>query len=149
MENRLSIQMELGMREVRECNAYSRQFGLVLKEPETRELVECRQKVLVDTGRVEFGGGILPKLIHAFCDSPYIDQETYAATLAELQEAFYYFKGEAQERFTDDERIEFIKTRRQGELVSLPPLFLNLDFRSSLKVEDYSGACIYSCRFQR
>ena len=77
METRLSIQMELGMREVRECSAYSGQFGLVLKEPEIRELVECRQEALVDTGRVEFGGGILPKLIHALCDSPYIDQETH------------------------------------------------------------------------
>ena len=36
------------------------------------------------------------------------DQETYAATLTELQEAFYYFKGETQERFTDDELIEFM-----------------------------------------
>ena len=118
MENRLSIQMELGMQEVRACNAYIGQFGLVLKEPEIRELVECRQKALVDTGRVEIGGGILPKLIHAFCDSPYIDQETYAATLAELQEAFYYFKGEAQERFSDDELIEFMEAvfneRAQG-----------------------------------
>ena len=108
VENRLSIQMELGMQGVRVCDEYSGQFGLVLKETEIRELVECRQKALLDTGRVEFGGGILPKLIRAFCDSPYIDQETYAATLTELQEAFYYFKGEAQERFTDDELIEFM-----------------------------------------
>ena len=71
------------------------------------EFIDSMKK-LVDTGCVEFGGGILPKLIRAFCDFPYIDQETYAATLTELQEAFYYFKGEAQERFTDDELIEFM-----------------------------------------
>ena len=34
VENRLSMQMELGMQEVRACNAYSGQFGLVLKETE-------------------------------------------------------------------------------------------------------------------
>lgn len=114
MENRLSVQMELGMEEVRSCNEYSGQFGLVLREAEIRELVECRQKALVDTGRVEFGGGILPKLIRAFCASPYIDQETYAPTLAQLQEAFYYFKGEAGERFSDDELIEFMEAVFNG-----------------------------------
>lgn len=60
------------------------------------------------TGRIEFAGGILPKLIYAFCDSPYIQQENYESTLAELQEAFYYFKSESLEQFTDDELIEFM-----------------------------------------
>ncbi len=110
----LAIQLQLGLQELRDCNAYSRQFGLVLKEDEIQDLAECRQKALADTGRVEFGGGILPKLIHAFCDSPFIDQENYAATLAELQDAFYYFKGEAEERFSDDELIGLMVTVFNG-----------------------------------
>ena len=47
-------------------------------------------------------------MIEAFCDSPYIEQENYADTLAELQEAFYYFKTEAMDRFSDDELIEYM-----------------------------------------
>lgn len=103
-----NLQSQAALKEIRDCNKLSSRFGLILKEPEIQALAECRQKVLRDTGRVEFGGGILPKLIYAFCDSPYLDQDHYEATLAELQEAFYYYKGEAQERFSDDELIDFM-----------------------------------------
>lgn len=110
----LALQIERGIQEVRACNDFSGQYGLMLREEEIRELVECRQKALRDTGRVEFGGGVLPKLIRAFCASPHLDRGNYAATLAELQEAFYYFKGEAEERFSDDELIEFMASVFNG-----------------------------------
>ncbi len=93
---------------MRECNAYSSNFGLSLSETEIAELVTCRAEALRTAGRIEFGGGILPKLIQAFCDSPYIYQDNYADTLAELEEAFYYFKTEAMDRFSDDELIEYM-----------------------------------------
>lgn len=106
----LPMQQELiaAYQEVRECNVYSENFGLVLSESEITELVSCRAEALRDSGRIEFGGGILPKLIRAFCDSPYIDQDNYVDTIAELQEAFYYFKTEAMDRFSDEELIEFM-----------------------------------------
>lgn len=94
--------------EVRKCNEYSENFGLVLSESEIAELVSCRAEALRASGRIEFGGGILPKLILAFCDSPYINQDNYADTIAELQEAFYWFKTEAMDRFSDEELIEFM-----------------------------------------
>ena len=92
-------------RELRDCNAYSGRFGLTLRENEIAELVESRAEALRASGRIEFGGGILPKLIRALCDSPFIMQEDYAAVLSELQEAFYRFKNEAMDRLTDDELI--------------------------------------------
>ena len=95
-------------RELRDCNAYSAHFGLTLCENEIAELVESRAEALRATGRVEFGGGILPKLIRALCDSPFIMQEDYAAVLSELQEAFYRFKNEAMDKLTDDELIELM-----------------------------------------
>lgn len=116
MQNQMLI--ESAKQEVRACNAMSEKFGLSLNEDEIRELVECRADALKKTGRIEFAGGILPKLIYAFCDSPYIQQENYECTLAELQEAFYYFKSESLEQFADDELIEFMvkvfKGRAQG-----------------------------------
>ena len=102
------MQIENAKQEIRDCNAVSERYGLKLNEDEIREIVECRATALKDTGRIEFAGGILPKLIYAFCDSPYMEKENYESTLAELQEAFYYFKGEALELFTDDELIEFM-----------------------------------------
>lgn len=92
-------------RELRDCNAYSGRFGLTLRESEIAELVESRAEALRASGRIEFGGGILPKLIRAICDSPFIMQEDYAAVLSELQEAFYRFKNETMDRLTDDELI--------------------------------------------
>lgn len=44
-----------------------------------------------------------------FADSPYIYQDNYVTTLTELQECFYYFKGEALEDMTDDELIYLMK----------------------------------------
>ncbi len=101
-------QMCAARQELRECNAYSGRFGLTLCENEIAELAEGRAEALRASGRIEFGGGILPKLIRAICDSPFIEQENYAGVLAELQEIFYYFKNETRDRLTDDELIELM-----------------------------------------
>ena len=108
LKNQHLLAVEEAKEEIRICNEFTNQFGLTLNEKEIGELVQCRSDALKKSGRVEFGGGILPKLIYAFCDSPYMEQENYALTLEALQEAFYYFKSEAQEFYTDDELIEFM-----------------------------------------
>ena len=95
--------------ELRDCNLFTGRFGLSLSEEQIESLVTRRFGALRDTGRVEFGEGILKKLIYAFCDSPYLFQESYEDTLLELQDSFYYFKGEAEERFSDDELLGFMK----------------------------------------
>lgn len=101
-------QITAARRELSECSAYSGKFGLTLSETEITELIAGREEALRASGRIEFGGGILPKLIRAFCGSPFIEQENYAAVLADLQEAFYYFKTEAHDRLSDDELIELM-----------------------------------------
>lgn len=101
--------------EIRCCNELNQIYGLTLTEGDITELVELRGQALKTTGRVEFGGGILPKLIRAFCKSPYVDAYSYAATLGELQDAFYYFKNESEDRFSDDELIEFMEKVFNGQ----------------------------------
>lgn len=114
------LAVETAKNEIRACNEFSERFGLTLSETEIEELVQCRAEALKNSGRVEFGGGILPKLIFAFCDSPYMDQENYEPTLAELQEIFYYYKSEALDLYTDDELIEIMVSvfngRAQGSV---------------------------------
>lgn len=102
------IQLAAAAQELRDCIPVCGQYGLSLSDADIRELIGARKVALRDSGRIEFQGGILPKLIYAFCDSPYVDSESWVETLEELQEAFYYYKGEAEERFTDDELIEFM-----------------------------------------
>ena len=116
--NKLTIwQMQLvkTKEEIRCCNDFSRVYGLSLTEADITELVELRGQALHSTGRVEFGGGILPKLIRSCCKSSYVEAYNYAATLGELQDAFYYFKNESQDLFSDDELIEFMEKVFNGQ----------------------------------
>lgn len=109
------MQVSRAKEEIRCCEDLNRLHGLTLTETDITELVEFRGQALRNTGRVEFGGGILPKLIRAFCGSPFVDRDNYAATLADLQDAFYYFKNESQDRLSDDELIEFMSTVFNGQ----------------------------------
>ena len=116
--NELSIrqmQLSAAKEEIRCCNDLNAIYGLTLTEADITELVELRGQALRNTGRIEFGGGILPKLIRAFCKSSYVDAYNYATTLADLQDAFYYFKNESEDRFSDDELIEFMEKAFNGQ----------------------------------
>lgn len=112
--------MQTAVEELRQCNAISGQFGLALSDPQIQALLKHRFSALRETGRMEFGQGILPKLIYAFCDSPYISQMDYEDILLELQDIFYYFKNESMEQISDEELIAFMKSvfdgRAQGSL---------------------------------
>lgn len=109
------MQLSAAKDEIRRCNALNQLYGLTLTESDITELVELRGQALKNTGRVEFGGGILPKLIRAFCKSPYVDPFNYAAVLGDLQDAFYYFKNESDDRFSDDDLIEFMEKVFNGK----------------------------------
>ena len=87
-------------------NRRSGPYGLTLSEPAFERLLQHRAETLKQTGRIELGGGVLEKLITAFCDSPYIVQSKYEEILLELQELFYYFKNECRDLVTDDELID-------------------------------------------
>ncbi|MGN1181218.1 MAG: DUF6323 family protein [Suilimivivens sp.] len=103
------------IQKVMEMNRQTERFGLVLTQEEAKLLVENRNHVLKEQQRVEFGEGILPKLIFAFCDSAYIDQENYVETIARLQEIFYIFKNETLDEITDDELLEFMREQFEGK----------------------------------
>ncbi len=109
------MQLAAAKDEIRCCNELNQLYGLTLTEADITELVELRGQALRSTGRVEFGGGILPKLIRAFCKSPYVDQFNYASVLGDLQDAFYYFKNESEDRFSDDDLIEFMEKVFNGK----------------------------------
>ncbi|ROR23936.1 hypothetical protein EDD66_11267 [Mobilisporobacter senegalensis] len=91
------------------CNDQTEQFGLTLTQEEAKELIISRNDSLKLYQRVEFSSGILEKLIYNFCDSMYINQDNYADTLATLQDIFYMFKNEAEDKLTDDELMAFMK----------------------------------------
>lgn len=94
---------------IRKTNRYTQQFGLVLSEAEMELLVQERRESLKEQQRVEFGRGVLEKLIYVFCDSSYIWQENYADTIMRLQDIFYLYKNESMDELTDDELIGFMR----------------------------------------
>ena len=98
-----------------EMNQKTERFGLTLTKEDAKMLAESRKTELREQRRVEFGEGILPKLIFTFCDSPYIAQEDYVDTIARLQEIFYLYKNESMDELTDDELLEYMKNAFDGE----------------------------------
>ena len=141
MDNNLSLtlfewQRLAALEELRTCNDVSDRFGLHLAESQMEALVQRRFEALRHTGRIEFGEGVLRKLVLAFCDSPYIFQQMYEYTLSELQDAFYYFKNESNDLYTDDELIEFMETVFNG------PAQGSLDYLIGTSLEDL-------CRYAR
>lgn len=90
-------------------------YGLALSENQLIALQQARNESLRKYQRVEFGRGILDKLIFTFCDSQYIFQDNYEEVLEELQDIFYLFKNESQDKLTDDELLVFM--REQYETV--------------------------------
>ena len=101
--------------EIKKCNEITMKYGVTLSDTQIENLINKRFESLKNTGRIEFGDGILKELIEAFCDSPYIIQENYEETLEELQDIFYFFKGEDMDQIGDDELIEFMKEYFNGE----------------------------------
>ncbi len=97
------------------CNQYTEKFGVRLSEEEAVFLLKARKNSLKEQERIEFGEGILSKLIFTFCDSPFIYQDNYVDSLEALQNIFYLYKNESLDELTDDELLEYMKKHFDGE----------------------------------
>lgn len=95
--------------ELEQCNTVSARWGLTLSREQMERLAQRRFEALRDTGRVEFGEGILGKLIRAFCDASELQQSEYEETLSKLQALFYYYKNECSDTLSDDELIAALR----------------------------------------
>lgn len=120
--------------QILETNSYTKEYGLTLSNEEAGLLAAERGNVLREQKRVEFGPGILTRIIYEFCDSAYIEQENYVETLVRLQEIFYLFKNEMSDEITDDELLHFMK--EQFETIC----FGDLDYLAGTCLEIFSKA---------
>lgn len=91
------------------CNEELRKHGLVLTEQQALELTQTRTNALKESKRIELNGSIVDKLILAFCNSPYINKDTYEDTFHELINLFYDLKNNTWDTLSDDDVIEFMK----------------------------------------
>ncbi len=103
------LQQQNQLAKVVETNRVTQQYGLSLSEQEAQLIVAERSHALRESRRVEFGEGIIPKIIYEFCDSDFIDQNNYVDTLVRLQDIFYMYKNEMQDEISDDELLHFMR----------------------------------------
>ena len=90
MEKEFIILSERGQADIiKRTNEYTNQFGLSLTDKDIAELLIRRRECLSEQQRVEFGTGILDKIIFAFCDSDYLYQDNYLESISRLQNIFY------------------------------------------------------------
>ncbi|SHJ94657.1 hypothetical protein SAMN02745163_02898 [Clostridium cavendishii DSM 21758] len=97
--------------EVLSCNELTREYSLKLSDADVKEILNTRNIALKKTGRIEFNGQIINKIITSFCDSPYISQYNYSDTINELVEIFYNYKNETLDYIGDEELIEIMKEK--------------------------------------
>lgn len=100
--------------------ALSARAGLPLSARQAEALLAHQERTLLDLGRVDFSGGILPKLMAAFADSPYALAEDWPDTLAALTELFYAFKSETRDAMADDNLLLAMRRRFGGSAGRLP-----------------------------
>lgn len=91
------------------CNEEIRKYGLVLTKQQALALVKTRTNALRENKRIEVNGSIVDKIILAFCDSHYIEKDTYESILHELIGLFYNLKNNTWDTVSDDDLIEFMK----------------------------------------
>lgn len=111
LENGLSM-VELALRaakaELAACEDLMDRYGLRLTASQQAALAARQQRALAQTGRILLEGGVLQRLVYAFCDSPFIQPEDWAETLGELIDTFYEYKNESGDALSDDELVEWM-----------------------------------------
>lgn len=103
------LQQETQLAKVMETNRLTEKYGLALSEQDAKLIVAERINALREHRRVEFGQGIVTRIIDEFCDSDFIDQGNYVETIIRLQEIFYLYKNEMQDEISDDELLHLMK----------------------------------------
>ena len=111
----LVLQQKEQLSKVMGTNEITKRYGLALSEQEAQLILEEQKGALKKYQRAEFGTGITSKIIYEFCDSSYIDQNSYVDTIIRLQEIFYQYKNEMLDEITDDELLHLMK--EQFELI--------------------------------
>lgn len=126
-----------------ECNKELAKYGLALTKQQALALAHTRTHALKESGRIELNGSVVDKLMLAFCDSPYMEKDSYEKTLHELIPLFYGLKNDTWDTLSDDTIIAFLKNafnnRCHGsvDLVSDEALRLSAHIRSGKSLETF------------
>lgn len=126
------LQSQNQLAKVIETNQYTERFGLTLSQQDAQLILDNRKTALREQNRVEFGEGIVPKIIFEFCDSDFIDQSNYVDTIIRLQEIFYLYKNEMNDEITDDELLHLMREQYETQC------FGDLDYLEGTCLSDFT-----------
>lgn len=90
-------------------NEITKDKNLVLSLKEIIMLIENKNNILKDIGRVEIGKSIIDDIIYAFYDSSYIDSDNYFETINELINIFYMYQDKFSNYLVDEEIILYLR----------------------------------------
>lgn len=100
---------ETYINEVLEVNEEIREFGLELTAKDVTQIINARNKVLYNYGRVELSYDVTKKIIKEFGSSFFVNNENYISIFNEMNELFYYIKNETEDKIGDDNLIYIMK----------------------------------------
>ena len=78
------LQQQNQLSKMMEVNRATERYGLSLSEQDAKMILAERNQALQRERRVEFGEGIALQIIYEFCDSDFIEQDSYADTIIRL-----------------------------------------------------------------
>lgn len=108
----------LTLKKVSELNELTLKYGLKLTDKEINNLIDYKNNILKEIGRVEILDNTLENLIYEFCDSNYIDSENYYQTLYDLTNIFYTYQNEFCHKLTDEQIIKYLKVNFENNCAS-------------------------------
>ena len=134
MESMFMMKQEKKLEILVQTNKTAGRYGLVLSSQDALMIADAEKNTLKEHRRIELGEGIAPRIIYEFCDSAYINQDSYAETIVRLQEIFYIYKNEMLDDISDEELLcimkEFFEYVCRGDL----------DFLENTCLADYAEA---------
>lgn len=89
-------------------NDITKDKNLVLSKEEIILLIENKNNVLKDIGRVEIGKSIIDDIVYSFYISEYIDSNNYFETINELISIFYMYQDKFSDYLIDEEIIKYM-----------------------------------------
>lgn len=106
--NLLVINDNKCLKDILLLNEVTSKKGLVLEEKQILELINYKNDILKEKGRIEIIP-ILDKIIYEFYNLPYVDEENYLLIIEQLTETFYLYQEEFDNKLTDEEIIRYLK----------------------------------------
>lgn len=103
------ILSEVYINELLQVNEETKKNGLVLTFQDVKQIINVRNKVLKNYGRIELSFEVTKNLIKAFSSSAFINDNNYMCIINDLQETFYYLKNETEDKLGDNKLIELMK----------------------------------------